>query len=45
MKEDLLGNTVIHADETVILVLHEPNKKRKTIRGFSQILFAGTREY
>ena len=30
MKENLLKNTVIHADETVIQVLHEPNKKAKT---------------
>ena len=30
MKEKLLGQPVIHADETVLQVLHEPNKKAKT---------------
>lgn len=30
MKEDLLKSSVIHADETVVQVLNEPNKKAKT---------------
>ncbi|MGN1086170.1 MAG: IS66 family transposase [Porcipelethomonas sp.] len=30
MKEKLLTQSVIHADETVVQVLHEPNKKAKT---------------
>ena len=30
MKEKLLRSPVIHADETVVQVLREPNKKAKT---------------
>ena len=30
MKEKLLSQPVVHADETVVQVLHEPNKKAKT---------------
>ena len=30
MKEKLLRSSVIHADETVVQVLREPNKKAKT---------------
>lgn len=30
MKEKLLGQPVIHADETVVQVLHEPGRKAKT---------------
>ena len=30
MKEDMLTGEVIHADETVVQVLHEPNRKAKT---------------
>ena len=30
MKEELLSCSVIHADETVVQVLNEPNKKAKT---------------
>lgn len=30
MKSELLEGTVIHADETVVQVLHEPGKKAKT---------------
>lgn len=30
MKRELLEGTVIHADETVVQVLHEPGKKAKT---------------
>ena len=30
MKEQLLNQPVVHADETVVQVLHEPNKKAKT---------------
>ena len=30
MKKELLEGTVIHADETVVQVLHEPGKKAKT---------------
>lgn len=30
MRETLLSKSVIHADETVVQVLHEPNKKAKT---------------
>lgn len=30
MKKQLLGQPVVHADETVVQVLHEPNKKAKT---------------
>ena len=30
MKKKLLEQTIIHADETVVQVLHEPGKKAKT---------------
>lgn len=30
MKKQLLEQPVIHADETVVQVLHEPNRKAKT---------------
>ena len=30
MKEKLLSQPVIHADETVVQVLHEPGRKAKT---------------
>lgn len=30
MKEELLSGKIIHADETVVQVLHEPGKKAKT---------------
>ena len=30
MKPDLLESSVVHADETVVQVLHEPGRKAKT---------------
>ena len=53
MKKELLKSSVIHADETVVQVLNEPNKKAKTdsrmwvycagkYEGHSNILFEYT---
>ena len=43
MKAELLEGNVVHADETVVQVLHEPGKKRKQIRECGCIARANTK--